>query len=391
MIDGPPLVAHIIYTLSTGGLENGLVNIINRSPPGRYRHVIICITSADDFAQRITAPDVDIIQLHKREGHDFACYRRLRRLLKKLRPDIIHSRNLAALETQLCGLGLGGIKRVHGEHGRDVSDLDGSNWKYLLFRKFLRLFIDRYIAVSKDLEQWLISQVGVGPQKVSQIYNGVDHQRFTAQTVKPLALLPQRWQGLDGIVLAGTVGRLTPVKDQQLLLRAVARLREAQPLACQQLRLVIVGDGPLRGDIEQLIEQLGLQEIVWLAGDRNDVPDLLSAMDIFLLPSLGEGISNTVLEAMASSLPIIATAVGGNVELVQPQVNGELIPVGDEQALAEALLHLLVNKEERNKLGTNGRKRVCRDFDWSRTVDAYLGLYDELLGRSGATTLGSVG
>jgi sugar transferase (PEP-CTERM/EpsH1 system associated) len=379
-----PLVAHIIYALSTGGLENGLVNIINRSPPERYRHVIICLTTADDFAHRITAPDVQVIELHKREGHDFQCYARLRRLLQELRPAIIHSRNMAALESQLCSLGLPGIKRVHGEHGREVNDLDGSNWKYLLFRKFMRFFIHRYIAVSKDLESWLKARVGVRESRVTQIYNGVDHSRFAPETVKPLALLPAQWQSLDGILVAGTVGRLTPVKDQQLLLRAVAHLRESDPDLSERLRLIIVGDGPLYPQLNELIEQLALRDSVWMAGDRQDVPDLLQAMDVFVLPSLGEGISNTVLEAMASGLPVIATAVGGNVELVEQDFNGSLIPTGDHVALAVALAALLKNDEDRTRQGENARQRVCHRFDWDRTVDAYLHVYDELLGRASA-------
>ncbi len=326
---GSPLVAHIIYSLSTGGLENGLVNIINRSPPGRYRHVIICLTGADEFAQRITARDVQVIELHKREGHDFRCYWRLRQLLLELSPAIIHSRNMAALEAQLCSLGMPDVKRVHGEHGREINDLDGSNWKYLILRKFMRIFVHRYIAVSKDLEHWLISRVGVRTNRVKQIYNGVDYNRFTPESVKPLALLPTRWQELDGILVAGTVGRLTPVKDQQLLLRASAYLRSGHPELGDRLRLLIVGDGPLYPVLTQMIEHLALQDVVWLAGDRDDVPSLLQAMDVFVLPSLAEGLSNTVLEAMASGLPVIATAVGGNIELVEEGFNGSLVAVGD--------------------------------------------------------------
>ncbi len=383
----PPLVAHIIYSLSTGGLENGLVNIINRSPPARYRHVIICLTTADEFAHRITAEDVQVIELHKRAGHDLHCYWRLRRALRELCPDIIHSRNMAALESQLSTLGLGNVKRVHGEHGREINDVDGSNWKYLLFRKFMRPFVHRYIAVSKDLEYWLISKVGIKPVKVRQIYNGVDYSRFRLETVKPLALLPARWRELDGILVAGTVGRLTPVKDQQLLLRAIAHLRESNPELGNRLRLLIVGDGPLQLALTQMIERLYLQDVVWLAGDRDDVPGLLQAMDIFVLPSLGEGISNTVLEAMASGLPVIATAVGGNVELVKEGFNGSLFAAGDHVALSEALMALLVNDRERVRWGINSRQHVCQHFDWGRTVDAYLSVYDELLGRSVITPL----
>ncbi len=388
---GPPLVAHIIYALSTGGLENGLVNIINRSPPDRYRHVIICLTAADEFMHRITAQNVQVIELHKREGHDLRCYWRLRRLLQELGPAIIHSRNMAALESQLCSIGLPDVKRVHGEHGREVNDLDGSNWKYLIFRKFMRIFVHRYIAVSKDLECWLTSRVGVRPDRVQQIYNGVDYNRFSPEDAKPMALLPTHWQALDGILIAGTVGRLTPVKDQQLLLRAVAHLREDHPQLRDRLRLLIVGDGPLHPVLMKIIEQLALQDIVWLAGDRGDVPELLRVMDVFVLPSLGEGISNTVLEAMASGLPVIATAVGGNIELVEEGFNGSLVPVGDHQALSNAMAALLKNDGERARQGSNARQRVCQHFDWGRTVDAYLRVYDGLLGRSAVTPLKSTG
>ena len=375
----PPLIAHVIYALSTGGLENGLVNIINRTPPDRFRHVIICITTADDFAGRIVAHNVRVIQLHKREGHDWRFFWRLWRLFRELRPDIIHSRNLAALETQLLSVGLLGVISVHGEHGREVNDLDGTNWQYLAFRRFMRRFIHRYIAVSRDLERWLVESVQVAPLRVRQIYNGVDHQRFCPQTVGSPDLLPASWRERDDILVVGTVGRMTPVKDQQSLLRAVAELRRIAPDLFQRVRILIVGDGPIRHSLVDLVDLLGLQDMTWLPGDRRDIPELLAKMDLFVLPSLGEGISNTVLEAMASGLPVIATAVGGNVELVADGVNGRLVPVGSPAVLAAALKALLVDDLARQRQGATARQRVCERFDWNRTVDAYLGVYDELL------------
>jgi sugar transferase (PEP-CTERM/EpsH1 system associated) len=375
----PPLIAHVIYSLTTGGLENGLVNIINRAPPNRYRHVIICITKADNFARRISADGVRVIELNKREGHDLGFYWRLWKLFRQLRPDIIHSRNLAALETQLLSIGCPGVKRVHGEHGREVNDLDGTNWKYLTFRRFMRTVIHRYIAVSKDLEHWLTTGVGVSPEKVLQIYNGVDHDRFFPDTVKPLALLPAHWRGVGDMLVIGTVGRLTAVKDQQILLQAVAGLRDLRPDLYRRLLVLIVGDGPLRKELTELAGNLELEAITWLPGDRDDVPKLLAAMDVFVLPSLAEGISNTLLEAMAAGLPVIATAVGGNLELIEEGVNGSLVPVGDPQALSQAMLAQLEDKVGRARQGANARQRVCQRFDWKRTVNAYLGVYDELL------------
>ena len=379
MNDSAPLVAHIIYALSTGGLENGLVNIINRCPTDRYRHAIICLTTADDFANRISVDGVEVFQLHKQEGHDLGMYRRLRALLRELRPDIVHSRNLAALESQLAGVALSGIRRVHGEHGREIGDVDGTNRKYLFLRRVMRLFMHRYITVSKDLERWLISAVGVRPQIVTQVYNGVDTQKFAPATVKPLALLPRHWRGLDDILVLGTVGRLTPVKDQQLLLRALAGLCKQHPELATRLRLIVVGDGPLEQELTRLCTELRLDEQVWFAGDRTDVPALLGAMDVFVLPSLGEGISNTVLEAMASGLPVVATAVGGNLELVKPGVNGQLFPVGDTQALINVLAGLLPDDATRKQMGENAREGVVRGHSWDNTVAQYLAVYDELM------------
>ncbi len=138
----------------------------------------MCLTEAGEFAKRITAPDVQVIELHKRPGHDLGLYWRLWKTLRALRPAIVHTRNLATLEMQFVAALLPGVKRVHGEHGRDVFDLHGTNRKYNLLRKAARLVVQRYIAVSKDLEQWLIGTVGVPPARVRQIYNGVDQDKF---------------------------------------------------------------------------------------------------------------------------------------------------------------------------------------------------------------------
>jgi sugar transferase (PEP-CTERM/EpsH1 system associated) len=379
----PPLVVHVIYALGTGGLENGLVNIINRCPPGRYRHAIICLTQADAFAGRIKVPEVEIIELHKRPGHDPALYWRLWRALRRLRPALVHSRNLAALETQLLGLLMPGVKRVHGEHGRDVHDLDGSNPKYRWMRRLLQPLIHRFIAVSRDLENWLVKQVGIPSRKVTHIYNGVDHARFvsgagsgsgTAASLLPEAFLPP-----SGALVLGTVGRLAAVKDQALIIRALSVMLDAQPALRERLRCIMVGDGPMRGALEVAIAEAGLGDVVWLTGDRDDVPALIGCMDLFLLPSLGEGISNTILEAMASGLPVIATDVGGNPELVEQGITGMLFPVGDANALADAILRLDAQPELRARMGKAARARARADFDWGKAVDAYVQVYDDLL------------
>ncbi|MBQ0719376.1 MAG: TIGR03088 family PEP-CTERM/XrtA system glycosyltransferase [Gammaproteobacteria bacterium] len=373
----PVLIAHVIYALGTGGLENGLVNIINRAPPERYRHVIICLTRAEGFESRITAPDVEVISLHKRPGHDLAVFWRLWRVLWKLRPAIVHTRNLAALEMQIMAALIPGVKRVHGEHGRDIHDIDGSNKKYNFLRKALRPLVHRYIAVSEDLAQWLTEVVEVPAKKVKQIYNGVDQQVFSpgAATITPPASFMA-----ENVQVIGTVGRLAEVKDQLTLIQAFAQL-VADHSTQKQLRLVIVGDGPMHQTLSAKISELGLSEYIWMPGDREDIPELLRLMDVFVLPSLGEGISNTLLEAMATGLPLIATRVGGNPELIEEGINGCLVPVGDPVALAKSLKTLLSKPKMLTLYGEKSLHKVRQHFDWNRTVDEYLAVYDQLLGR----------
>lgn len=375
----PPLVVHIIHELGTGGLENGLVNIINRSPPGRYRHAIVCLTRAAEFANRITVPDVQVIELHKRPGHDLGLYWRLLRALRMLRPAIVHTRNLATLEMQFVAALLPDVKHVHGEHGRDVFDLHGTNRKYNLLRKAARLVVQRYIAVSKDLEHWLVGTVGVPARKVRQIYNGVDQQKFHLRSGARPDVAPPGFLPADALVV-GTVGRLAEVKNQLSLLRAVRTVLHEQPALAPTLRVIVVGDGPMAAQIRQMLAELGLGSHVWLAGDRHDIPQLLQSMDLFVLPSLGEGISNTVLEAMASGLPVIATDVGGNPELVQDGWNGRLVPVSDDAALATAIADLATSEEWRQTMGRNALEKARSSFDWRRTVAEYLSVYDELIG-----------
>ncbi len=374
----PPLIVHIIYALGTGGLENGLVNIINRAPPERYRHAIVCLTTSDEFAGRLSAPGVQIITLNKRPGHDLMTYWRMWRVLRQLRPAIIHTRNLAALEMQLIGLLVPRARRIHGEHGRDVYDLDGTNRKYRLLRQALGPFIHRYIAVSEDLRGWLVDYIGISERRVRRIYNGVDQEKFTPRAGVRPALGPPGFLP-DGGLLLGTVGRLAEVKDQHSLLSALHLLVSDQPALRDSLRLALIGDGPLSAGLRRAAEELGIADLVWMPGDREDIPELLQMLDVFVLPSLAEGISNTVLEAMASGLPVIATRTGGNPELIDDGDNGRLVPVSDPRALADAIAGMIAKPETIREMGARGREKVQQRFNWTRTVDDYLTVYDEVL------------
>lgn len=378
----PPLVVHIIHRLSVGGLENGLVNLINHMPTQRYRHAIICLTEATDFRKRLQRPDVPIIVLHKRPGHEVGAHVRLWRLLQRLRPSIVHTRNLAALEFLIPAALAGVPGRIHGEHGRDIYDLDGSRLKYNLLRKSIRPLVGRYIAVSRDLAYWLIHTVRADPERVSQIYNGVDVERFQPRQGPRPAIGPAGFAPPEALVI-GTVGRLEAVKDQLTLVRAFLHLLAAEPAGHQRLRLAIIGDGALRPEAQRLLRDAHAEHLAWLPGERADIPRIMQALDLFVLPSRAEGISNTILEAMASGLPVVATRVGGNSELVIEGDTGMLVPPESPFALASAIRTYLMHPAQATRHGEAGRKRAETHFSIHGMVDGYLAIYDAVLNGRG--------
>jgi sugar transferase (PEP-CTERM/EpsH1 system associated) len=380
----PPLIAHLVSRFDIGGLENGMVNLLNHMPRERYRHAVICLEDFTDFRNRIARQDVAFHALHKRPGKDLDHYRRLWRLLRELRPDLVHTRNLSALEGQFVAALAGVRVRVHGEHGRDVFDLHGTSWKYNVLRRCARPLVHRYIAVSRDLERWLIQTVGVASRQVAQIYNGVDTQRFHPLGVGPRSVGPAGFASASTILI-GSIGRMAAVKDYPTLVRAFLMLTSAEPSLRARLRLVIVGDGPTRSQCLRLLRDGGAESLAWLPGERDDVPELMRGFDVFVLPSLGEGISNTILEAMATGLPVVATRVGGNPELVDDGETGALVPSGDVQALAAALRAHVRHLDRSRRLGAEARRRVEERFSIAAMVAGYLGVYDAALQRNAQT------
>jgi sugar transferase (PEP-CTERM/EpsH1 system associated) len=362
----PPLIAHIVYGLDYGGLENGLVNLINGLPREAARHTVICLTRATDFRQRIRRPDVTVHELHKQPGKDPATYLRLWRLLRSLKPTVVHTRNAGVIDCQAVACLAGVPVRIHGWHGWDVDDLHGTSPRRRRLRQACDRFIHRHIAVSRQLADWLQQADGVSPDRVTHICNGVDIERFAPALKAP------------GPFVIGTVARLQAVKDQQTLLRAVALLMAGHPQLRDTLRLRLVGDGPERRALEALVLELGIGDVTAMPGFSDDVPAVLRSFDVFALPSLNEGISNTILEAMACGVPVIATNVGGNPELVLDGVTGSLIPVGDPATLSARLSQYATDPALLQAHGAAARHRVEQQFSIPTMLANYAELYRDM-------------
>jgi len=375
----PPLIAHVIYHLGVGGLENGLVNLINHIPSERYQHAIICLKGYSDFSKRITQKNVRIVALNRREGWDFRLYVNLFNTLRNLKPDIVHTRNLATIEGQIIATVTRVQARIHGEHGRDVLDLYGKNRKYNMLRKVIRPVINNYIAVSKDLENWLINTIDVAPDRINQIYNGVDSLSFYPRKERPTNNIGPSGFFTDNTFVIGSVGRMVDVKDYPTLVRSFLQLLNKESSLHNCLRLLIVGEGSSRNKCIQMLREAGAESYAWLPGERTDIPELMRTMDLFVLPSLGEGISNTILEAMSTGLPIVATRVGGNTELVKEGCTGKLVPPGAPEIMAEAISDYYKNPNLLDSHGKAGRKQIESKFSMETMTNSYLEVYNRAL------------
>ncbi|MCF6353708.1 MAG: TIGR03088 family PEP-CTERM/XrtA system glycosyltransferase [Candidatus Polarisedimenticolaceae bacterium] len=377
----PPLIAHIIYALSIGGLENGLVNIINRMPPDRYRHVIICLSGYDDFAKRIDRDDVCLFSLSKRPGKDLDLYRRCFNLLRELKPDIVHTRNLTALEMQLPAFFAGVSARVHSEHGWGAGDPAGNNRKNQLIRKIVRPFVKHYIPLSAELEGYLRDKIGVDSKRLTRICNGVDTRKFSpatqARSHYPETFKPQN------IKVIGAIGRMDAVKDPLILIKAFVLLLQRRPELKEYLRLVWIGDGSQLKVSKEALTSYGLDSITWFPGSRHDVACIMRGFNLYVLSSLSEGISNTLMEAMATGLPAVATNVGGNAELVSDGETGMLVEKANAEALADAMNCYIESPDLCEKHGAAGRKKAEEKFSLDSMVTRYMGVYDRVLGEAG--------
>jgi sugar transferase (PEP-CTERM/EpsH1 system associated) len=356
-------VQHVVLSLEPGGLENGVVNVVNRLDPGRFRSSVCCLKLAGEFAMRLKAGEVAVHALGWRGGIDLLLPLRLAALFRKTGTDIVHTRNPTAFFYGFLGAKIAAVRSiVHSEHGRTFDERRLRFWMQRVFSRHT----DALFAVSAQLKRDLVAKVGIPACRIEVLYNGVDLGRYVpAQRDRLRGEL-----GLEpGDFVIGSVGRLVTVKNYPLLLQAARGLENGN------LAILLVGEGPERGTLEAMAREFGLGAHVRFLGHREDIAELLGAMDAFVLPSLSEGMSNTLLEAMASGVAVVASDVGGNPEIVSDGIDGLLFRSRDEAGLREKLQELLANPALRMRLGRAGRERVLRDFSIEAMISRYETLY----------------
>lgn len=365
----PLRVAHVVLSLDRdGGLEKVLVDALGRFDPRRVRSCVVCTVEPGELACRVESAGVPVRVVAKRRAADLSVPWRLARLFRAEGIELVHTYSGVYRDGCLGGLLAGVPIQVHTDQGRLYPDTWRTRWTH----RTLSRARDRVVAVSDDLRQYLIARVGVPPDRLAVIPNAVEPGMYEG------AAGPQRSGealGLPaGALAVGIVARLVPVKDHRTVLRAAAEVFQDVPEA----HLLVVGDGPLRGELEALARDLGIAERTRFLGLRTDVPALLPCLDLIVLSSLHEGTSLTLLEAMASGLPVVATAVGGTPEVVLHERTGLLVPPRRPDLLAQAITRLLRSPRRREEMGQAGQARVVARFGIQAMVEAYQRLYEEL-------------
>ena len=361
----PIRVMHLVFTLGQGGMEHGVLKIVNGLDPQCIASSICSTTPADPSMSAMVRGDVSVIELNRRPGNDPRIVWEIYRVLKRERPDVLHTHAWGTLLEGLLAGRLAGVPVIaHGEHGTlqlRPRQIRAQRWGWR--------HADQLLSVSSRLAERMSQDVGFPLDRIRVIRNGVNLTRFAGP--RPAAARAAFGAPDDATVVLGAVGRLVEVKDHASFIDAVHTLRTRG----RNVFAVIAGEGPLRRELDDRIARVGLEGTVRLLGHRPDVEAVFAGIDIFVQPSKSEGMSNTMLEAMASGLPVIATAVGGADEMVIEGSTGILVPPGDATRLADALDDLVCGESRRQGMGQAARTRARDEFSLDRMVERYQSFY----------------
>ncbi len=363
-------IAFLVHTYGFGGLENMVTNLVNHLDPNRFESTIISFAPLHPLNNRVDLNRVQVLSLNKKGGNNLVLIYKIYLLLKKIGADVVQTHNWGTALEGILGAKLARIPGiVHAERGT-IEDKE----RNVVLQRFLWGFADQVLSVSESHRKKVTNVIGFPHEKIKAIVNGVDTERFFPNP-KIKEEIRKKLGLKNGNFCIGTVGSLRPVKNQLLLVNACKAILPH----FDQVEVLIVGEGPLESQLKNEVKTLGLSEKIHFAGGQPNIPEILNALDIFVLPSLSEGMPNVVLEAMACGIPTIATAVGGTPEVIEDGKNGILIASEDEPHLIRVLKELIQNQNQRQTIGIEGRKRMLYHFSLKKMVSEYELLYNALL------------
>lgn len=373
-------IAYVIGTLDRGGTERQLVALAKGLDRSRFRPVIFCLTATGPLVADLEEAGVEArcfglrgLKVWRNPIRVARCLLAFVADLKEEKPEVVHgllfhAYILAAFAARIAGVPIIITSR------RGLSYFKARKPHYLLAERLANRMTDLIVANSGAVREDVIRQEKVEPSKARVVYNGIDPSLYEVPADPTL----RASLGIsEKVKIVGVVANLIHYKGHRFLLQACPEVKRKIPEA----RILLIGDGPLRGELEALAKELHVKEEVLFLGSRQEIPELLALMDLAVLPSLEEGFPNAVLEAMAAGKPVVATKVGGIPEAVVHGETGLLVPPKDPEALAQAITSLLSDPELARKMGHAGRERVNKAFGLDRMIREMEGLYEELIAR----------
>lgn len=365
-------IAFVTYLLDIGGLETLILELCRNLDAKKYLPVVYTFQKNGRLQNEFENAGIPIIIIKKKYGTDWTLPIKLAKIFKESKIGIVHTHNespwlYAGIAAKITNLPL-----VHTDH--TFTDYHEKRWVRIY--KILSMLTSQITTVSKGVADILVHQIGIPAHKVKIIYNGVDLTKYTKSI--DVKAEKKNLSITERDVVVGNVSRLVPIKDHMTLIYAFRQVVQRVPYA----KLLIVGDGPLKNKLLELRDKLGLEDSIKFLGFQRNIPDLLKVFDIFAfssIPSIKEGLSISVLEAMASGLPVVSTGINGTAEAVIDGQTGIIVPPGEPQVMSEAICRLLFNSAEAKCMGEKGRERVKQHFSFEKMIGEYESIYDSIV------------
>jgi glycosyltransferase involved in cell wall biosynthesis len=373
----PIRVGFVLHAMQVAGAEV-LVQEMIRGLAGQIEPTVLCLDAVGPLGERLLSQGIPVVNLGRRPGLDWRVVRRMAAEIRARGIELLHVHQYTPFFYAALGKVLSGRfpRLILTEHGRHYPDVV-STARWATNRLVLRRLADVVTGVCDFSLRGLCELDGFAPGRARVIENGIDIDRYGPAFDR--SGLKMRLGLEPGRRYVANIARHHSVKDQASLIHGFRKVA----IARSDVDLLMVGDGPLRGELEALASHPELTGRVFFLGIRNDVPDILRAVDVFALTSLSEAASLTLMEAMATSLPVIVTDVGGNPELVRDGIEGFLVPRGNRDAIGSAILRILDDPAGAAAMGTAGRATAERRYRIDRTIDDYMNLFREVIPRRG--------
>lgn len=358
-------VLYLNHSMEMGGIETLIDEFATRFRARGLSPSVGVLNGGGTLEGKLHAKGIPVIRLGKRDRVDLDTIAKLRQILKRDNVKVLHTHNYSSwFYGVLAVRGIGGVRHIHTEH----SNVECRRWIYA--ERLMSRFTNKIVSVSGSVKDFMVERQHISPGRIEVIYNGVDTQRFRPDS-RARTEYRNKFSFGEKTFVACIVARLSPVKDHETLLGAFSMLAKERP----ETRLLIVGEGDIRVRLESLSRDLGVCDRVIFLGERHDIPEILNAADVFVLSSISEGHNMSLLEAMATGIPVVVTRVGGNTEIVLDGVCGFLVPPRDPHALCDRIGALAGNESLMRAMGEKGREAVLKCFNVDGMIDRYLRLY----------------